>query len=553
MGEGRNGQRMNTAEAVVRMMIANGIHQLFGLPGVQNDPLFSALHDAQDELKVVHTRHEQGAAYMALGAAMATGKPQAYAVVPGPGFLNSTGALCTAYACNAPVLALTGQIPQAMIGRNTGMLHELPDQLGILERLAKWAARIRAPHEAPHIMDEAFRQMLSGRPRPVALECPLDVWAKQAVMELPAPAKAHHAPVDSDAVEAAAKLLGAAERPLIIIGGGAMDAGTELGFLADALQAPVSYHRSGIGAFDTRHPFSVSVLQGMKLWEDADVVLAVGTRLQLQLMNWGIDPGLKVIRVDADPEEINRIRRPEVGIVGDAAPVLRAIAEALPRHNKRRVSRRDEIATLKAAFNAEAARQFAPQAGFIAALRAELPENGIFVDEVTQIGHVIRLFWETSKPRTFLTPAYQGTLGWGVATALGAKAACPDVPVVCIAGDGGFMFNVQELASAVQHRLAVVFVVFNDNAFGNVRRMQVQDYGNRVIASDLRNPDFVKLAESFGMMGLRVSTPDALRGALKKAIASNEPALIEVPVGEMPSPWGQLRFTKPVRPKARAS
>jgi acetolactate synthase-1/2/3 large subunit len=542
-------RRMTTAEAVVEMLIGNGVAQIFALPGVQNDPLFAAFHDAQDRLKVIHPRHEQGAAYMALGAAMATGKPQAYAVVPGPGFLNSTGALCTAFACNAPVLALTGQIPQALIGRNLGMLHELPDQLGILERLAKWAARIRAPHEAPHIMDEAFRQMISGRPRPVALECPLDVWGKQATMSLPGPAVAQHAAVDLDAVEAAAKLLGAAERPLIIIGGGAMEASAELASVAEALQAPVGYHRSGIGAFDTRHKLSASVIPAMKLWADADVVLAVGTRLQLQQMNWGLDAGLKIIRIDADPEEIARFRRPEVGIVGDAAPVLRALIDALPRHNKRRASREADVMALKSACLAEATAQFAPQAAFIAALRGELPEEGIFVDEVTQIGHVIRMFWQTSRPRSFLTPAYQGTLGWGVATALGAKAACPDRPVLCIAGDGGFMFNVQELASAVQHRLGVVFVVFNDNAFGNVRRMQVQDYGNRVIASDLRNPDFVKLAESFGMMGLRVTTPEALRPALRKAFASGEPALIEVPVGEMPSPWGMLRFNTPVRPK----
>ena len=549
MAEAARGERMNTAEAVVRMLIANGVDQVFGLPGVQNDPLFSAFYDAQNKLKVIHTRHEQGAAYMALGAAMATGKPQAYAVVPGPGFLNSTGALCTAYACNAPVLAITGQIPQAMIGRNTGMLHELPDQLGILERLSKYAARIRAPHEAPHIMAEAFRQMLSGRPRPVALECPLDVWGKAATVELPGPVAPVQAPVDLDAVEAAAKLLGAAERPLIIVGGGAMGAGAELGELAEMLQAPVGHHRSGIGVMDGRHKLSVSVLPAMKLWEDADVVLAVGTRLQLQLMNWGIDPGLKVIRVDADPEEPNRIRRPEVGIVGDAAPVLRALIGALPRHNKRRASRHDEIGALKASYLADMTKRFAPQAALIAALRAELPENGIFVDEVTQVGHVIRLFWEAYKPRTFLTPAYQGTLGWGVATALGAKAARPDVPVLSIAGDGGFMFNVQELASAVQHRLGVTFVVFNDSAFGNVKRSQIEDYGNRVIASDLRNPDFVKLAESFGMTGMRVTTPDALRPALRKAIASNEPTLIEVPVGPLPNPFSVLRFLTPVRPK----
>jgi acetolactate synthase-1/2/3 large subunit len=290
----------------------------------------------------------------------------------------------------------------------------------------------------------------------------------------------------------------------------------------------------------------------MQLWAEADVVLAVGTRLQLQQMNWGVDADLKIIRIDADPEEIDRIRRPAIGIIGDAAQALRALAEALPRHTKRRASRHDEIARLKAASAAEAAERFAPQAAFIAALRAELPENGILVDEVTQIGHVMRLFWQTSRPRTFLTPAYQGTLGWGVATALGAKAARPDLPVLCIAGDGGFLFNVQELASAVRHRLAVTFVVFNDNAYGNVRRSQVQDYGNRVIASDLTNPDFMKLADSFGIMGLRATSPEALRQALRKALSSNEPALIEVPVGEMPNPFSLLRFTKPVRPRAKS-
>ncbi len=215
---------------------------------------------------------------MALGAAMATGKPYPYIVVPGPGFLNSTGALCTAYACNAPVLALTGQIPQATIGRGLGMLHELPDQLGVMERLAKYAARIRAPHDAPHIMNEAFRQLRSGRPRPVALECPPDVWPKRAAMDFPPAAAAEHGSIDPDAIEAAAKLLGAAEKPLIVVGGGAMEAGAELLEMAEMLQAPIGYHRSGIGVIDGRNPWSVSVLPQQKLWGDCDVVLVVGTR-----------------------------------------------------------------------------------------------------------------------------------------------------------------------------------------------------------------------------------------------------------------------------------
>ncbi|HEV8016504.1 MAG TPA: thiamine pyrophosphate-dependent enzyme, partial [Stellaceae bacterium] len=526
---------------------------IFGLPGVQNDVFFAALHDAQDKIRVVHTRHEQGAAYMALGAAMATGKPQAYVVVPGPGFLNSTGALCTAYACNAPVLALTGQIPQPMIGRGLGFLHELPDQLGIMERLAKYAARIRAPHEAPHIMDEAFRQLRSGRPRPVALECPPDVWPKRAALDFPAAATAENAAIDPDAIEAAAKLLGAASSPLIVVGGGALGAGAELLELAEMLQAPIGHHRSGIGVVDGRNKWSLSVLPQQKLWGDCDVVLAVGTRLQLQQMNFGVDPGLKIVRIDADPEEIDRIRRPAVGIVGDVATALRALIAALGKHNKQRESRRDEIAALKAEFLAMVQQRFAPQAAYIAALRAELPENGIFVDEVTQIGHVIRLFWQAYAPRTFLTPAYQGTLGWGVATALGAKAARPDLPVVCIAGDGGFMFNVQELASAVRHNLAVTFVVFNDNAFGNVRRSQVEDYGNRIIGSDLTNPDFMKLADAFGIAHERAMSAEALRPALHRAIASNAPALIECPVGEMPNPFSILRFLTPVRPKAKGN
>jgi len=546
-------ETMNVAEAVARSLILNGIDMIFGLPGVQNDVFFAALHDAQDKLKVVHTRHEQGAAYMALGAAMATGKPQAYVVVPGPGLLNSTGALCTAYACNAPVLALTGQIPQAMIGRNLGLLHELPDQLGIMERLSKYATRIRAAHEAPQVMGEAFRHLLAGRPRPVAVECPLDVWPKRAAMTFEGAATPQNAAIDVDAIEAAAKLLGGAANPLIVIGGGAMGAGAELLELAEMLQAPIGHHRSGIGVIDGRSPWSISVLPQQKLWADCDVVLAVGTRLQLQQMNFGVDPGLKIVRIDADPEEIERIRRPQVGIVGDAAVTLRALIPPLIKHNRRRASRRDEVAALKALFLAEARERFPPQAAYIAALRAELPQDGIFVDEVTQIGHVIRLFWEAYAPRTFLTPAYQGTLGWGVATALGAKAARPDRPVICIAGDGGFMFNVQELASAVRHRLAVTFVVFNDNAFGNVRRSQKEDYGNRVIGSDLVNPDFMKLADSFGIAHERAASAEALRPALKRAIASNEPALIECPVGEMPNPFRMLRFTTPVRPKPPAN
>ena len=541
---------MTTAEAVVRTMALNGIEQVFCLPGVQNDFLFEALHGAQGAMRVIHTRHEQGAAYMALGAAMATGKPAAYAVVPGPGVLNTTAALSTAYAVNAPVLAVTGHIPSAMIGRGLGLLHEIPDQLGILRSLTKWAERIRSPQEGAALTSEAFRRLRSGRPRPVALECPLDVWPRSAAVELPsAPAEPDIVAVDLDAVEAAAKLLGAAERPLIVVGGGALDASAEVGAVADMLQAPVTAHQTGRGVLDSRNPLSVSAFLGHRLWGEADVVLAVGTRLSLQQRLWGTDAALKIVRIDADPEEIERIARPAVGILGDSARVLRALIDALPRHNRRRPSRSEEMRGRKAEADAELASRFAPQVSWLEAIRAELPDDGIFVDELTQIGYVGRLALPVYRPRTYLSSGYQGTLGWGVATAIGAKAARPGTPLIAISGDGGFMFNVQELATAVQHGIPVVIVLTNDNAYGNVRRTQVEVFGNRVIASDLRNPDFPKLAESFGLTGLRATTPGELRAQLKKALNAGVPALIEVPVGPMPSPWGILRFTQPSRPR----
>jgi acetolactate synthase I/II/III large subunit len=539
------GTRMTAAEATVRTLVVNGIDAIFALPGVQNDFLFEALHGAQGQIRTIHTRHEQGAAYMALGAALATGKPAAYAVVPGPGILNTGAALSTAYACNAPVLALTGQLPSPYIGRNLGLLHEIPDQFGFLRSLTKWAERIRSPQEAPALVTEAFRQLRSGRPRPVALECPLDVWPRQGPVVLPsAPAEARSLPLDSDAIAAAAKLLGAAERPLVMVGGGAMAAGAELAEIAEALQAPVVANRMGKGALDARHPFSVGAYLGYRLWAEADVVLAVGTRLQLPLMQWGSGGGLKVVRIDADPEEIGRIERPAVAILGDAVEALRALLGELPRYNHTRSSRAEELGERKKAEAAELAEKLAPQIAWLEAIRAELPENGIFVDEVTQLGYVGRLTFPIYHPRTYLTPSYQGTLGWGVATAIGAKAARPDLPLVAISGDGGFMFNVQELASAVQHRIPVVFVLMNDGAFGNVRRFQVETFGNRIIASDLKNPDFMKLADSFGMMGLSATTPGELRVQLKKALGAGEPVLIEVKVGPMPSPWDILRFTR---------
>jgi acetolactate synthase I/II/III large subunit len=537
--------QMTTGEATVSALIAHGIETVYALPGVHNDHLFDALFKAGDQLRTVHTRHEQGAAYMALGAALATGKPQVYSVVPGPGLLNSAAALLTAYSMNAPVLGLIGQISQSAIGRGLGHLHEIRDQAGIISRLVDYSARIREPAEAAGLVAEAFRAMGRGRPGPAVLECAIDVWGRGASAVAPAsPTPAPQPPLDEDAIAAAAKRLAGARRPLIVAGGGAQGASAEVTELSRLLQAPVLGYRRGRGVLDSRDPFSVTLPLGRELWGEADVVLAVGSRLFYGFNHWGIDRDLAIIRVDADPDEPERFAKPAHALIGDAKPILRGLIDALD--GEQRSSRRAEMEERQARMRARLDK-LSPQIGFLEAIRNELPEDGIFVDEVTQIGFAARLLLPVYKPRTFLSPGYQDNLGWGYATALGAQHARPDVPVLAISGDGGFLFTSNELATAVRHRIPLTVVVFNDGAFGNVRRIQEEAFGNRLIANDLANPDFLRYAQSFGAEAERARNPRELSAALKRAFKRRDlPTLIEVPVGPMPSPWEFIHMP-PVR------
>jgi acetolactate synthase-1/2/3 large subunit len=536
--------RLSTAEATVETLLRHGLDTIYALPGLHNDPLFDAFYHAGDRLRVIHPRHEQTAAYMALGAALASGKPQAFAVVPGPGLLNAGAALLTAYGMNAPVIGLVGQIPQADIDRGHGHLHEIHDQLGLMRHITKWAERIRSPQEAPTLVSQAVWQATSGRPRPVALECALDTWGRRAEVSLPeAPLPLPVDPVDAEAIEAAAKILGEAKRPILVLGGGAQDASAEVISIAEMLEAPVSSYRRGRGVIPSSHRLAVDMPVGHRLWKDADAVLAIGTRFFIQNGNWGIDDKLKVVRIDIDPEEPDRLRKPSVALIGDAAVQLRALIDALPRHNHRRSSRAEELNGHRA-WLADRLSRLEPQVSFLKAIRAALPEDGIFVDEVSQIGFASRVALPVEKPRTFLSPGYQDNLGWGFGTALGAKAAMPHKKVLAIAGDGGFLYQIGELATAARHNIAVVVVVFDNGAFGNVRRIQQERYGNRLIASDLQNPDFVKLADSFGVASFKATDADQLEDALHKAFALNAPALVWVPHGDVPSPWDLIMMPK---------
>jgi acetolactate synthase-1/2/3 large subunit len=541
LGEGAAASvRVTGGQALVACLKAEGTSALFGLPGVQLDWAFDALYDERDAIAVYHTRHEQAVSYMADGYARAAGRVGVCLTVPGPGVLNAMAGLATAYACSSPVLMIAGQIPSHEIGKGRGQLHEIRDQTQVLRSVTKWVGQVRRPEEVPAVMRDAFAQLRTGRPRPVAVEVPPDVLRASAEVVVTQPVGATTQVGDVGLVERAARLLGSAKRPIIFAGGGVILAGASepLLALAEMLDAPVVMSSNGKGAISDRHVLAQSMVGGEELLPASDAVLIVGTRfLQPASSTWGPHNGQTLIQIDIDPEEIGRNCPVSLAITADARWALTELVSRVGRHNVRRISRSADIAEGKQRAEGRLAA-LEPLRSYALAIREALPDDGILVTDLTQVG-----YWSyfggypVYRPRTLITSGYQGTLGFGFPTALGARAAAPERKVVSISGDGGFMYNVQELSTMMRHGLHIVAVVFTDNAFGNVRRIQQQSFGGRLIASDLRNPDFTKLAELFGVDGRRATSPAELRAVLVDALGSSRPTLIEVPFGETPDPW----------------
>ena len=535
-------------EAIVSGLVAHGVDTVFGLPGAQIYGLFDAFQQAQ--LKVIGARHEQACGYMAYGYARSTGRPGVFSVVPGPGVLNAGAALLTAFGSNEPVLCLTGQVPTPFLGKGRGHLHEMPDQLATLRTFVKWAERIEYPGAAPTLVSRAFQEMLSGRRGPVALEMPWDVFTQRADVGASQPFDIFPAPQpDTERVKAAAALIADSKTPMIFVGSGAIDARDEILELAELIDAPVVAFRSGRGIVSNAHELGLTMAAAYRLWPKTDLMIGIGTRMELPASSfrWPFQPdGLKSIRIDIDPVEMRRFI-PDAAVVADAragtSELLAAVRKA--GYTKTR-NRRAAIREASAAVQQEI-QKIQPQMAYLNILREVLPPDAIVTDELSQVGFTSWYGFPVYEPRTFITSGYQGTLGSGFPTALGAKVANPDRPVVAITGDGGFMFGVQELATAVQFNVGVVTLVFNNNSYGNVRRDQRERFDGRVVAADLVNPDFVKLAESFGVGAARVTSPETFRPALEKALADGGPYLIvvEVPKDSEASPWPFIHPAKP--------
>lgn len=537
--------RMTAGQAFVDALLANGVDTVFGLPGAQMYALFDALYGAQNSIRLVGARHEQGLGYMAYGYARASGRLGVYSPVPGPGMLNTTAALCTAQGASTPVLCLTGEVPSGFMGKGRGHLHELKDQLGILQRLTKWAAHIERAEDIPAHVNAAVQQALSGRPGPTALSICWDTLESRAdIACLPRAEPAPPPPPDPDHIAQAVKLIQAARQPMIFVGSGALHAGAEVTELAELLGAPVVGFRGGRGIVGEDHPLGFSMAAAHKLWRQTDLIIGIGSRMEVPFFRWGGMmnyrrrlPGRALIRLDIDPEEMARLDT-DAPIIADAALGARALSAAL--QNAGYASPVDRRALAEAKRQAWAdIQKIQPQMDYLKVIRDVLPMDGLFVSELCQAGFASEFGFPVYAPRTYISCGHQGTLGYGFPTALGVKVAKPDKPVISITGDGGFMFGVQELATAVQYNIAVVTIVFDNQSYGNVRRDQQQRFHDHVIGADLLNPDFVKLAESFGVAGFRAETPAALRPVLEKALSMNAPVLIHCPVakGSEASPW----------------
>src|SRR6266850_2125669 len=487
--------RMTGGEALAKQLHREGVRVVFGLPGVQLYGAMAALRDEKD-IRFILTRHEQATTYMADGYARAGGGFGVALVVPGPGVLNAGAGLSTAYSCSSPVFLVAGQVPRRYLGKDVGVLHEIN----------------------------------------VHLEIPPDTLEEEGNAELVAPVSVErNAAPDAD-IERAARLLLSAARPVIYAGGGVHASGAHeaLAAVAEYVQAGVVQSAEGKGAVSDHSDLSL----GATLWpknalreylDAADVIFAVGSRCAVA----AFQPSQKIIQLDVDSAEIGRNHPAEVGLVGDAKATLERLLERLCTDAPPKPSRKRERETLREALAALDTQE--PNSSILRALRAGTPEDAIVIAGMTQIGYYSRPFWPVYRPRTYLTSSYSGNLGFEVPTALGVKVARPDRTVVCITGDGGFMYNSQELSTAVREKINAVIVLFNDEAYGNVARDLDESWGGQHGAA-VTNPDFMKLADAYGVVGMRATKPTEVGDLVRKAVGLERPVLIEVRVGRMARP-----------------
>ena len=537
--------KMSGGEALVKSLVREGVEVVFGIPGVQLYGIIAALRD-EPGIRMVTTRHEQAATYMADGYARASGKPGVALVVPGTGLYNAAAGLATAYARSSPVLLIAGQVPRGLIGKNLGPPHEISDQPDVVRPVTKWWRRALRPREIPEAVFEAFRQLRTGRPRPVLIEVPPEAGVEREEVELRNPAPVSRIVPSPEQLRDVARVIAQSRLPLIYAGGGVArsDAEQALVKLAEATNIPVITSSGGKGAMPDDHPLSYGscfsprgerqeMNQLYEVMEAADVVIGIGTRFSL-----GNPAGeaSTLVNINIDDAELTRVQSNTIPLHGDARATIESLLPYLIEAGVgERPSPVEAVSAARRLIAYYDIRLKEPQYPILETIQHSIPEDAFIVWDVTQFGYYARTHYQVKHPKTYIDSGYSFNLGYSFPTALGAKVAKPDRPVICMVGDGGFMFNAVELSTAVKYGINVTTVVFRNDAYGNVAN-DLNEVFDGAYETDLHNPDFVKFAESFGAVGMRANDPMELGTLIPLALERQAPVIIDVPFGDMPIP-----------------
>ena len=540
---------MSGGEALAKSLANEGVEVVFGIPGIQVYGIVAGLRD-EPELRMITTRHEQATTYMADGYARASGKPGVALVVPGVGLYNAASGLTNAYSRSSPVLLIAGQVPRGAMGKNLGAVHEVEDQRGTVRSVTKWQRQTLRPREVPDAVFEAFRQMRTGRPRPTLIEMPPDAGVEREEVRLRNPARIPRIVPSREDLQEAAQVISKSSTPLIYAGGGVArsDAEEALIKFAEATNIPVVTSSGGKGSIPDNHPLSYGscfsprgerqeMNQLFEVMQSSDVVIGIGARFSL-----GNPAGeaSTLVNINIDDSDLTRVQANTIPLHGDARATIEALLPYLMEAGAAdRPSPAEAVEAARNLISYYDIRLKEPQYPVLEAMQKGIPEDAFMVWDVSQFGFYARTHWQVNHPKTYIDSGYSFNLGYAFPTALGVKVAKPDRPVVCVAGDGGFMFNASELSTAVKYGINLVTVIFRNDSYGNVAR-DLEEGFNGAYETDLHNPDFIKFAESFGAVGMRAEDPLALETMLPQALECNAPVLIDVPFGEMPIPRAPL-------------
>lgn len=542
----KQGMRMTGAQAIIASLEAEGVDVLFGYPGGQAIKIYDALYDSK-QLHHVLARHEQGAVHEADGYARATGNVGVALVTSGPGATNTITGIGTAYMDSVPLVVVTGQVPRAMIGTDS---FQESDIVGMTMSVVKHSYLLQSAEDIPRTFREAFHIAKTGRPGPVLVDVPSDILGTEITFNYPdgvnIPSYRPTYRGNAKQIRAAAQLIATSERPVLYVGGGVISSGasSQVTQLARSLRIPVVVTLMAKGAVPSSEPLNLGAvgMHGSKYanmtLNRSDLIIACGARFSDRVTGKfeSFAPDARVIHIDIDPAEIGKVREAQVPIVGDVRRVLDALLEELQKLDPPDTRAwLDEIAEWRERFPMydermeEIAGEIVPEIAMRQLSHALDPDRTIVVTEVGQHQMWAAQFIDRECPRTFLSSGGLGTMGFGFPAAVGAAMGCPDKTVVCIAGDGSFQMNLQEMATAAINGVPVKVVVVDNRALGMVRQWQKLFYHQRFSATELADvPDFVKLAEAYGWTAERIESPGEVEGAYRRMLSTDGPYLLDV-------------------------